>query len=240
MTSKFLRAFLAVVVLCAISAMAQTGSSVPAAPAPSTGGAASAPAPATPAPTALTGTRVGTININGAVFGSNEGQRDMEALSKKFEPKQAELKNQNDELEALKKQMTTQGEKLNEDARANLQKQIEGKQKTFDRAMQDAQDDFQGQSRDVFERILAKMAPKIVKYASENGYGLILDKSNQWPQSPILLSGDAVDITKQVVDIYNAESGVPAPAPAGATTKPAAQKPTTGTAAKPAAPAPKN
>ena len=237
MTSKFLRAFLAVVVLCAISAIAQTGSSVPAAPAPSTGAAS---APATPPP-ALTGTRVGTININAAVFGSNEGQRDMDALSKKFEPKQAELKNANDELEALKKQMSTQGEKLNEDARASLQKQIEGKQKTFDRSMQDAQDEFQGQSRDVFERILAKMAPKIVKYASENGYGLILDKSNQWPQSPILLGGDAVDITKQVVDIYNAESGVPAPAPAGATTKPAAQKPATGTApAKPAAPAPKN
>jgi outer membrane protein len=234
MTSKFLRVFLAVAVLCAVSAIAQTGSSIPAAPAPNTGGAASAPA--TPPP-ALTGTKVGTININGAVFGSNEGQRDMDALSKKFEPKQNELKNQNDELEALKKQLSTQQDKLNEDALATLKKQIDGKQKTFDRAMQDAQEDFQNQSREVFERILGKMAPMIVKYSSDNGYGLVLDKSNQWPQSPILLSGDAVDITKQVVDMYNAQSGVPAPAASGAASKPATTKPSTGTApAKPAAP----
>jgi outer membrane protein len=234
MTSKFLRVSLAVAVLCAISAIAQTGSSVPSAPAPNTGGAASAPATATPPP-ALTGTKVGTININGAVFGSNEGQRDMDALSKKFEPKQAELKNQNDELEALKKQLSTQQDKLNEDALATLKKQIEGKQKTFDRDMQDAQEDFQNQSREVFERILGKMAPMIVKFSADNGFGLILDKSNQWPQSPILIGGDALDITKQIVDIYNTQSGVPAPAASGV--KPPVSKPATGTApAKPVAP----
>jgi outer membrane protein len=232
MTSKFLRVFLVVAVLCAISAIAQTGSAVPSAPAPSNGGAATAPA--TP-PIALTGTKVGTININGAVFSSNEGQRDMDVLQKKFEPKQSELKNQNDELEALKKQLSTQQDKLNEDALAKLKKDIESKQKTFDRAMQDAQEDFQNQSREVFERILGKMAPMIVKFSAENGYGLILDKSNQWPQSPILLGGDAVDITKQVIDLYNTQSGVPAPAASGATTKPAASKPATAPA-KPAAP----
>jgi hypothetical protein len=102
--------------------------------------------------------------------------------------------------------------------------------------MQDAQEDFQNQSREVFEKILGKMAPMIVKYSAENGFGLILDKSNQWPQSPILLGGDAVDITKQVVDIYNTQSGVAAPATSGAA-KPPASKPATGTApAKPAAP----
>jgi len=225
MTSKFPRAFLAVAVLCAISAMAQTPGSIPAAPAPSTGvPATGASAPATPPP-ALTGTKVGTININGAVFGSNEGQKEMDVLSKKFEPKQSALKSQNDELDALKKQLSTQSAALNEEAQNTLKKQIESKQKTFDRDMQDAQEDFQNQSRDVFERILGKMAPMIVKYASENGYGLILDKSNQWPQSPILISGDAVDITKQVVDIYNAQSGVPAPAASGAAAKPSASKP---------------
>jgi outer membrane protein len=237
MTSKFLRVFLAVAVFSAISALAQTGSSTPpSAPAPVTAAAAgSTGAPSTP-PVTLTGTKVGTININGAVFGSNEGQKEMDALQKKFEPKQNELKSQNDELEALKKQLSTQQDKLNEDALATLKKQIETKQKSFDRAMQDAQEDFQNQSREVFEKILGKMAPVIVKYSADNGYGLILDKSNQWPQSAILLGGDALDITKQVVDLYNTQSGVAAPASSGAA-KPATTKPATGTApAKPAAP----
>ena len=39
---------------------------------------------------------MGTINIEQAIFGTNEGRRDFEALSKKLEPKQNELKGQND------------------------------------------------------------------------------------------------------------------------------------------------
>jgi Skp family chaperone for outer membrane proteins len=180
-----------------------------------------------------TGTKVGTINIQEAVVGSNEGQRDFGALSKKLEPKQNELKGQNDELESLQKQLQTQGDKLNEDARAALVKQIETKKKSFDRAVQDAQEDYQNQSKEVFQRILQKMAPVIVKHAQNSGFGMIVDTSNPWPQSPVLWYGEGGDITKAVVDVYNAQSGVPAPAAAGAAAKPAAPKPA---APKPAAP----
>ncbi len=89
-----------------------------------------------------------TINIERAIIGSNEGQRDFEALRKKLEPKQSELKAQNDELESLQKQLQTQGDKLNEEARATLVKQIETKKKSFDRSVQDAQEDAQNQQKE--------------------------------------------------------------------------------------------
>lgn len=232
MKSTFLRVLLAVAVSLTISALAQTGSAAtPSAAAP----AASSPATTT-GPTG--GTKVGTINIEGAIFGSNEGRRDLEALQKKFEPKQAELKSQNDELEALKKQLTTTGDKLNEDAAAALKKQIETKQKLFDRSVQDAQEDFGNQNQEIAGRILQKLAPMIVSYAQDNGFGLIMDTSKPWPQSPVVMASESVDITKAVVEIYNAKSGVPAPASTGAA-KPAAPRSATGTgAAKPAAPKP--
>lgn len=225
-------------VFSVISAWAQTGSA-----AATPNGAASAPAaagssaPSSPAATMTTGTgtRVGTINIEQAVLGSNEGQRDFEALRKKLEPKQNELKSQNDELESLQKQLQTQGDKLNEDARANLVKQIETKKKSFDRSVQDAQEDAQNQQKEIFSRILQKMAPSIVKYAQENSLGMIVDVSNPWPQSPVLWADGGVDITKSVVEIYNAQSGVPAPT-AGAAPKPASARPAGTTAPKPAAP----
>ena len=71
------------------------------------------------------------------------GQRDFEALSKKLEPKQNELKSQNDEVESLKKQLNTQSDKLNDDSRGTLVKQIEQKQKSLERQVQDARDDAQ-------------------------------------------------------------------------------------------------
>ena len=224
--------FLAAAVLAAVSAAAQTPA--PATPAPAAGNAAAS----APAPVTITGTKVGAINMEGAIFNTNEGQREMQALVKKFEPKQAELKSQNDELEGLKKQLSTQQDKLNEDALASLKKQIEAKQKSFDRSAQDAQEEFGGQQQEIAGKILQKMAPLIVKFAQENGFGMVIDTSKPWPQGPVLISGENVDITKGVVDAFNAQSGVAAPAATGAAAKPAAPKPSAANAgAKPAAPA---
>jgi len=232
MTSKFLRVFLAAAILFTISALAQTGSAAT----PSSPVATPAASGTTTTP-GNTGTKVGAINTEGAIFGSNEGRRDLEAVGKKFEPKNTELKNQNDELESLKKQLTTQQDKLSEDALAALKKQIESKQKLFDRAVQDAQEEFGTQQQEIANRVLQKMAPIVVKYAQDNGFGMIIDTSKPWPQSPVLMAGDGLDITKAVVDIYNAQSGVPAPPAPGAGTKPAAPRSPTGAgAAKPAAP----
>src|SRR6202522_3538445 len=220
MTSKLLCSLLAMAVFSMISAWAQTGSA--AGPAAS---ASSLPsAPASPIATGAGGTRIGTINIEQAVFGTNEGQRDFEALRKKLEPKQNELKAQNDELESLQKQLQTQGDKLNQDAKATLQQQIESKKKLFDRSVQDAQEDAQNQQKEIFQRILQKLAPVIIKHAQESGFAMIVDTSNPWPQSPILWYGEGGDITKAVVDVYNTQSGVPAPAATGAATKPAGPK----------------
>lgn len=235
MTSKLLRFVLAGTAALTISALAQTGAATPsgstASPAPS------APAPAPAAVPAVT--KVGTININEALFSTNEGRRDIDTLQKKFDPKQTELKSQNDELEGLKKQLNTQQASLNDEALANLKKQIESKQKTFDRAVQDAQEDFGNQQQEIAKRILQKMAPMIVKYSQDNGFTLIVDTSKPWPESPVLWwNQDAVDITKAVVDAYNVQSGVPAPAPTtgAAAPKPAAPKPATGTGQKTAVP----
>jgi hypothetical protein len=76
-----LRSVLAIAVISMISAWAQTAGAAP------TGAASS---PATPAASATiatgtgTGTKIGTINIEQAVVGTNEGQRDFEALRKKL------------------------------------------------------------------------------------------------------------------------------------------------------------
>jgi outer membrane protein len=79
-----------------------------------------------------------------------------------------------------------------------------------------------------------------VKFSQDNGFGLIVDTSKPWPQSPVLWwNQDAVDITKPVVDAYNLQSGVPAPAATPAAAKPAAPKPATGAAAAPKPAAPK-
>src|SRR2546427_4308679 len=238
MTSKFMQSLMVTVFAFSLTALAQTGSAsaaLPAAP------SAAVPSTTTPSVTGAGGTKMGTINVEQAIFASNEGQRDFDALSKKLEPKQNELKNLNDEVDNLKKQLNTQGEKLNDQARATLVKQIEQKQKSLERAVQDARDDAQNQQNEIAQRILQKMGPLVLKYAGDNGFGLIIDTSNPWPQGPVVWAGPAVDITKPIVDAYNIQAGGPAPKPAAGAkpgapgTKPPATVPSP---PKPAPPAP--
>src|SRR5207244_8757789 len=92
---------------------------------------ASAAAPATTAPGT---TKLGVISVQDCILATNEGQKEFEALGKKFEPTRNELKSLNDEIDGLKKQLDAQGSKMNEEARAGLVRQIETKQKEIGRA----------------------------------------------------------------------------------------------------------
>jgi Skp family chaperone for outer membrane proteins len=201
-------ASLFVLLVLATAAFAQTA----AAPAP-----AAAAVPAGPA-------KIGIINVQQAIVATNEGQRDLKALQTKFEPIQTDLQNGNKEVTDLQNQLKTQGDKLNQDALGNLQKQIDTKQKALQRKFEDAQADFQGQQNDIVNRIGGKLMQTLENYAKSNGFTLILDVSG--PQNPVLWANNAADVTVQIVEQYNASSGVPAPATAAATpAKPAGGTP---------------
>jgi len=70
------------------------------------------------------------------------------------------------------------------------------------------------------------------KYAKDNGYSVILDVSGQ--QSPVLWATSSIDITKALVDAFNASSGIAAPPSASAATGKGAAKPAPKATPKPA------
>jgi Skp family chaperone for outer membrane proteins len=145
-----------------------------------------------------------TINLVQAIFATEDGKRKIAALNKTFEPRQTELKRMSGEAESLKQQFKSQGNQLNADARASLSKQIDQKQKDYDRSRQEASDDWEKQANAISSEILNQMAPLIIKLAQNNGYGMVIDTSNPWPKGVVLWSAKGTDITKQAVDSYNA------------------------------------
>jgi outer membrane protein len=184
------------------------------------------------APTAPT--KIGIINIQGAVANTNEGKRDLEGLDKKMEPRVKELQGLQADVENLNKQLNTQGDKLNEEAKANLQKQITAKTTQFTRGRDDYQKDVQEQEQEIFQRIYPKVMQSVDNYAKSNNFTLILD----WGvlQQGVTWANPSYDITQQIVDAYNTTSGVAAPA----TTRPAtgaAPRSNTPAAPKPTTPA---
>ncbi|HWX56815.1 MAG TPA: OmpH family outer membrane protein [Verrucomicrobiae bacterium] len=174
------------------------------------------------------GSKIGIVNIQEAIATCNEGKKEFDTLQQKFNPKAAELKNLKDDIDSSTKQLQAQGDKLSDDERASRTRAIDVKQKTYQRNAQDAQDEFQQAEQEVVNRVGTKMLDVLSKYAQDNGYLVVLDVSN--PQTPVLFANPGTNITKELVDAYNAQSGVAAPAvkPAGATApRPTTPAPTT-------------
>ncbi len=174
---------------------------------------------------AASGTKIGVIDIQTAILATNEGQREFNNLTAKFQPKQTELQNMSKEVDSLQKQLETQGGTLSDEARENLVKQLDGKKKTLQRTYEDAQNEFESQKNDILKNLFNKVYTTLDKYAKNNGYGVIMDVSTS---QTVLWASQPTNITKAVVDAYNVESGVPAPpAPAGSAPKPAVTAPST-------------
>jgi outer membrane protein len=188
---------LALAVLLASGLVLNAAAQTPAAP------AASAAAPAIPA-------KVAVIAFQVAVAQTNEGQRNFSDVQRKFEPKQAQLKALNDDIENLKKQLQAQGDKLSPAESAARTKKIDDETKELQRNAEDARNDYQSAVGDMYNTLASKVFEVVESYAKEQGYTLVLDGSQQ--QSPILWAAETTDITKPVIAAYNLKSGVPAPA----------------------------
>ena len=171
--------------------------------------------------------KVGVISIQGAIVGTKDGQKASQELDAKFVPKNKEFQNRQSEIVGLQDQLTKGGTVMAEDKRNQLAREIDEKKKRLERDMQDAEEDLRGEQQKVLSNLGQRMMAVIEKYAKDNGYSLILDVSNQ--NTPVLYASSGIDITQDIVSLYDKTTANGAPA---TTTSNVAPKPGTPTAAK--------
>jgi outer membrane protein len=188
----------------------------PAAPTPAESTAGLAAAPAVPA-----SAKIAIINFQQAVAATNEGQRNFAQLRTKFEPKQAQLKAQSDEIDSLKKQLQDAGSTLSEPERDSRLRVIDEKTKSLQRSAEDAQNEASGAMNDMYQALAQKVYTVLDSYSNQQKFTVVLVTSAQ--QTPVLWANGSTDITKAIVDAYNVKSGVPPQPAAGA----AAPRPST-------------
>ena len=165
------------------------------------------------APSAGDLAKIAVVQFQPAVTATNEFQRDLAGLQKRFEPKRNELKTLNDEIESLTKQLEADGGKLSQAEQENRARTIDNKKKQAQRLAEDAQNDYSQALQDLFNRIAAKVGEVLDTYAKEHGLTLVMDRAESQEGTPVVLwATPSLDITRPVVDAYNAKSGVPAQA----------------------------
>lgn len=186
--------------------------------------------------------KVGVINVQGALISTKDGQKAAAELEAKAAPKRKQLEAKQNEINSLKDQLQKGSNTLSEAAKQNLYRDIDQKTKNLKRDAEDAEAEFNQDQQKVLQQLGQRVMAVIDKYSRDNGFTLILDVSS--PQTPVLYASNTIDITKDIIEMYDKNSPgpvtgastPPAPSAKPAAAVPAAPKPTA--PAKPAAPPP--
>ena len=176
------------------------------------------------APASAATNKVGVINIRGAIGNTAEGKQASAELQSQFAPRQTELENLNKQINDLRQRLTACEGKCSQDEIGRLTQQGQKATQRFDRLNTELQEDVNSAQGEVIDRIGRKMVDVLDRYSRENGFTLVLDSSAQ--NTPILYASTQIDVTQDIVRLYDAAYPVKAGAPAQQ--KPAAAKPAAG------------
>jgi len=173
--------------------------------------------------------KVGVINIRQAIVTTAEGKLASAELQSQFASRQNEIENLNKQISDLQQRLQAGANKLSQEEEARLRQEGQRRAQRLDRMNTEYQDVNAAQA-DVIDRIGRKMVDVLNRYARENGYSVVLDSSAQ--STPILYASTQIDVTQDIIRLY--DQAYPVKAAAAAPAKPAAAKPAQTTSQPPA------
>jgi outer membrane protein len=161
--------------------------------------------------------KVGIIHIQNAIISTKDGQKAASELQVRFAPRSKELEKKQAEIAGLRDQMQRGSNTMNEDAKQKLARDIDQKTRAFNRDTEDAQTEYDQEQQKILQDLGQRIMAVIDKYARDNGYAVILDVSS--PQTPVLYAANGIDITNDIVTLY--DKNAPSAAPAAPAARPA-------------------
>jgi outer membrane protein len=181
-----------------------------------------APAQAAPAspPAAAGPLRIGVINVERLVQESALGKEAFNRVKRINDQKKEEGDKLQKELRDLEQKLADQGSALADDKRETLQKSYQEKAIAFKRFQDDATRELDTAQKKELGELERRVFPVINQVGKEKGYTMIFNKF----QAGLLYADDTVDLTDEVLRVFNTTVAVPAakPADANASKAPAA------------------
>jgi outer membrane protein len=146
-------------------------------------------------------TKVGVIQAQSALLGTKDGQRAVQELNKRLEPTKAALDKKATAIRELQDKLQRGGNAMADAAKVELNRNIEQLTKAYNRDMEDAQAEGEQEQHKLMDELTTKITKVIDSFAQANGYSLILDVSN--PNTPVLYAANSVDITPEIIALYD-------------------------------------
>lgn len=171
-------------------------------------------------------TKVGIIHIQNAIISTKDGQKAAAELTARFAPKKSDLEKKQSTITQLQDQLRKGSNTMSEEAKQKLMREIDQTTKSLNRENEDANAELDQEQNKIMQELGQRIMAVIDKYAKDNGYAIILDVSSQ--QTPVLYATNSIDITQDIIALYDKNAPSPSSSANPATPPPAA-------AAKPAA-----
>ncbi len=168
--------------------------------------------------------KIGILNVRQAVFTTAEGKLALAELQSQFAPRTSELDALRKQIDALQNRLNAESRTLSDEEKARLQRQGELFARQAQRKQQEFEEDAQAAQGDVLERIARKMDDVMGRYARENNFTLVIDVSSQ---NVVVFAAPQIDITQDIIRLYDQAFPVRAgaAAPAGAPPQPGTPRP---------------
>jgi outer membrane protein len=158
-------------------------------------------APATPSIAAGVPNKVAILQFQEAILTTAEGQKAASALKARFDPKKAQVEKRQADLQAMQDKLQKGGATLDAAARTKLQNDIAAGGRALNHDVEDLNTEVQEEEGKIMQSMSGKMGDLIRNYATQNGYAVVLDVSGQ--QSPVLWAAPSVNITADIVKLYD-------------------------------------
>jgi outer membrane protein len=175
------------------------------------------PTPVIAAPGGSAPVKVATIFAQNAIVSTQEGQKASAALTAKFAPRRDEFTRKQAELQALRDQLKKGQATMSAEARNSLTQTIDAKNREVQRLGEDSQAALDREEGALMQQLGDKLMAAIRDYASRNGYAVVIDVS--MPNGPVLWASPAIDITNEIVKLYDQAHPMAAAAPPAPTPK---------------------
>ena len=187
-------------------------------------------APAAPGPQ-----KIAVIDMTSALVTTKDGQKAVADLQAKFRPKEQEIQKRGMELQAKQEQYRKAANTLSDEAKANYERDIELMNRNLQRDTADAKQEMDEDQQKILQDLGPKIMQVVNKYAVDNQISIVFDVGGE--PNNIRFASSAVDITRDIIALYDKAAPVTPTAPPAKTSTSAAPAPKPAApAAKPAAP----
>jgi len=175
--------------------------------------------PAAQAPAATGPAKIMWMNLEQALLTCDEGKALVAEIQKFVDEKQKQMDSMKDETDRLRNQLQVQGSKLTDEARADMEDQVESKSTSMERFRQDTQKEIENRQTRMNNYLGKRMLPVVERVSKERGISavLIFNASRDAYVDPSL------NLTEEIIKAYNQTYPAGSKAPAAGT--PASPKP---------------